>query len=482
MAELALSGRVTPREVPRSFVFSDYLLVLFMILWAVLLYHAPKIVSIVIQLVVLLLYYRSKSNYRWIAIYMFTVFNPGGLFHNLAPVPLSIISSSGLGTITFDMAFSFVSILKTLTIRNKVFFNQILLAFGIYMVLLVPIFGGPLQTIIRGFLTYSWLLVMPRLIRSDDELHGLFRLIFLFNFVVFIMNLYQIVVGLPFLTSLGSSVSSVNASSGFRYLYNQRDTAELVRTSYGIQFAYLSISGSLYFLSRRRQEFPQSFLYVSMIIGITNVIFSATRGWILGVTFLVLGYSMFLLPRLFRNFSVAIPTVALVIIAMMQIPVVRNQFSRAFERFSTTEAIIGGDFTAEGTTNRVDVGMVILGKYVESPLIGWGFGDTSIAYSNGHTGNQTMLLQFGAIGYLMYIIFWFVFMIKPALLSRKLFGQRSIRGVFLLPFFTLGGVIIIHSTSAFFLHPFIAGSFVGTILAMGNIIYYQNIDPQGITL
>lgn len=465
-------SHVEPR---RRFKFSgnELLLLGFVILWALLLYNVPKAFSVVIQLIILGLFFKSKQNHYWIALYMCAGFHPGGLFHNLAPVSLSLFNAPGLGTITFGMGFSAVAILKALTVRKKAFYETYLIFFGLYIFFLYGIFGGSLTYFIKGILSYAWLIFMPKLIRDEEELYSLFRMIFVLNLAVFAMNIYQILTGLPFVHLLGGGSFASSQHADFNYLYTQRDTEELVRTAYGIQFAYLALSGSVYYLSKKRSDFPQASLYFFLVVAYLNVFLSATRGWILGASFMIIGYSMFMIPKLFRNISVVAPTVGIMLVFALQFAPIRNQIVKANERFMTTEAILQGDLSAGGTSRRMERGIPVLKKYMESPIIGWGFGPESSEYADGHTGHQTMLLQFGALGYLLYISFWLVFMFKPIIKSRKRY--KTIKGAqaYLYPFFAFGGLIIIHSTSAMFLHPFMAGPMVATVLTVGNIVYGQ---------
>lgn len=447
-----------------------------MVLGAAVLYNAPKFISVALQALVLMLFFRAKNNSYWIAIFMFTSFNPGGLFHNLAPETLSIIEAPGFGTVTFNMAFTAVTIFKALFLRNWSYYKRYVIIFGVYMLLLIPLFGGSVTHLVRGFLSYSWLLFLPALIKEEAELFGLFRLIFLFNIVVLLMNIYQILTGLPFVHVLSSAFAS--STSQYLYLYKQYDVDELVRTGYGDQFAFLAIAGSLYYLSFKISRFPQLILYLSLLVGFLNIVFSATRGWMLATFFIILGYSMFLVPKLFRNILVSIPSIIIIIILLMQVPVVRTQWEKSFERFSTTELILEGDISAGGTSSRHIRGAAVMSKYYESPLIGFGFGDETMEYADGHTGNQTMLLYFGAIGYGIYIIFWLAFMIGPVLLFRRLNARSDYRSLVFLPAFLLGGLIIIHSTSAMYLHPFSGGIFVAAIFALGNLIYQQARQEQ----
>lgn len=446
----------------------DLLVISLLILGAILLYNFPKLFSVLAQVLVLLFYARSKKPHYWLAIYMFTAFNPGGLYHGQAPVLLSLIDVAGIGSVTFDMAFSAVTIYKSIGKKPEAYFKHYVIIFGIYMLLLIPIFGGKISYLLRGFLNYSWLLFLPELIKSEDDLSEIMRLLFLFNIVLLGMNIYQIISGVPFAHILSPSFRGQQAG---RYLFREQDVGGLVRTSYGVHVAYLAMIGSLHYLTFKRSKFPQVWLYASLIIGIFNIVSSATRGWMIAVLFVVVGYSMFLVPRLFRSLVISAPLLVMVFFSFWQIPLVRHQLQKSYERFSTVEYLLEGDVSAGGTSSRHIRGARVMSKFSESPIIGFGFGPETMAYADGHTGNQTMLLYFGVLGYGIYILLWLVFMLKPIQLMGRIPARSPYRSLVWFPFFTLGGLIIIHSTSGMYLHPFNMGIFGAFVFTMGNLTY-----------
>ena len=448
----------------------DLLVIGLLFLGAILLYNFPKLFSVLAQALVLFFYARSQKLHYWLAIYMFTAFNPGGLYHVDAPVLLSLIDVAGIGSVTFGMAFSAITIYRSIGRKSEAFFKHYVLIFGIYMLLLIPIFGGKMSYLVRGFLNYSWLLCLPGLIKTGEDLHELMRLLFLFNIVLVGMNIYQIARGLPFVHLLSSSFHSQRTG---RYLFREQDVGGLVRTSYGVHIAYLAMVGSLYYLTFKKSKFPQYWLYISLIISIFNIVSSATRGWMIAVLFVVVGYSLFLVPRLFRSIIISAPLVVIVVLMLWQIPLVKHQLQKSFERFSTVEYVLEGDVSAGGTSSRHIRGARVMSKYYESPIIGFGFGPETMAYADGHTGHQTMLLYFGVLGYGLFILLWLVFMIKPVLLMGRLPAKSPYRGLVWLPLFILGGIIIIHSTSGMYLHPFTMGIFGALVFSMGNLIYRE---------
>lgn len=461
---------LTKVQTKEHYKLQDLLVLILLILGAVLLYNTPKFFSVVAQILVLGAYARSQKPHYWLAILMFTEFNPGGLYHMSAPQMLSLIEVPNLGVVSFGMGFSLVTAYKVLAKRmdTRTYFRQYVFLFGAYMLLLIPIFGGRASILIRGFLSYAWLLFLPALLKTEDDLVEVFKLLFIFNFALLAMNIYQMIRGVAFVHVLSPSF---HAQRTGKYLYREQDVGGLVRTFYGVQIAYLAIAGALYSLTLKRSRFSQAWLYSSFFVGAFNIVASATRGWMIGIIFAGLGYIIFLVPKLFRSIMVTFPVIIILFAVLWRIPLVRHQLQKSFERFSTVEYVLEGDISAGGTSLRHIRAARVMGKFSESPIIGLGFGHNAMEYADSHTGNQTMLLHFGFLGYGLYILLWLILMLSPILLARRLPPGSVHKSLVWLPLFTFGGLIIIHSTSGMYLHPFTMGVFGSMIFAMGNVIF-----------
>jgi O-antigen ligase len=89
----------------------------------------------------------------------------------------------------------------------------------------------------------------------------------------------------------------------------------------------------------------------------------------------------------------------------------------------------------------------VINKWKERPVFGWGFSDVTRAFSDGHVGNQSLLLISGIVGFVLMIGFMIYFCVKLLLAYRKAPANSVWKKP--IPVFVvfLTGWFFIHSTS-----------------------------------
>lgn len=452
--------------------------VLCMVAGAILLYRGPSFLGPLMQIAVLALFYRSKQPWFWVAVYMFLTFSPGGLYQISLPRNLVILSTSIIGDLTFTLAFSIIAIIKTIIFRKvNVFFKAQWLLVFVFMLLLIPLFGAKFTYLIKGFANFSLLISIPMLLRTQSDYDHLFILIFTCNIFVLFTNIYQVTEGYPLVRPLsGPVIESVESTY---YIFRIEDVSGMIRPIWGAEFAFLSLMGALFYVTYKASPFRRSFLYSMILLSWVNIMFSATRGWIIASTLMIFIYTFIMIPRLFRSIMIMLPLLVIAFLGIWQIPVIRIQLQKSFARLETSESILSGEFTIEATGGRAQRAELTMSKFRESPVIGWGFGKDSMEYWDGHTGNQTILLQFGVMGYFLMVVLWLRFIF--GLISRK--KTRYIddyKNTNIVPVISFLGLFIIHSTSGMQLHPFTGGVFAAMIFSMGNFLYFTK-ERQTVT-
>jgi hypothetical protein len=464
------AGSRDQASAPRLILAEGILLILGILAGAYIHYHTGDAVSLILQIGVLALFLRAKNNYPWIFILLFTTFSPGGLFSGQAK-PLILITSSAFGIVSFKMLFALTAWLKVFRYRNiPILYQRNWIIVVSYILLLVLVFGARMVSIIRAMIFFSWLLVIPRLLNNDEEIDRLFYLIFLANIFVFLANIYKVTTAHQIL-SLFTPIYS---------LRHELDPESLIRTAEAIQFAHLSVIGGLYYLSRDRSRIRPALAYSGLVLGLLNIISSATRGWILSTLFLIIAYSFFMLPRLFRNIVIVIPVVAITVAMVWQVPVIRNQIIKAYERTLYFENILNPDLNEETTDiGRIQRGARVMDKFRESPWVGFGFSEEARQFSDGHAGTQTTLMNFGVFGFLLLLNLWLGYVFKLLTQDNLLNPRHSDFKLNVLMAFAFISVMIIHSTSGAFLHPTIGNDatfWYGIIFALGNYLYYKKMN------
>ena len=104
------------------------------------------------------------------------------------------------------------------------------------------------------------------------------------------------------------------------------------------------------------------------------VFLSATRGWIISLSLILLLAFILALPRNTKQITGLGLTLALFFLLGFSNSKIRDQAVYSFKRLSTLEAFTEGDISAEGTLYRLSVrGPKVMSKWEEDPIFGWDF-------------------------------------------------------------------------------------------------------------
>jgi len=363
-------------------------------------------------------------------------------FFGIYAVSLSIIP--GLPAIELSQFYILLAFLKVVKKKPNypIFYSPIISIVGIYVLFLILIglfFGlsGELNVYLRVFkLTFPLLLfyIVPRLLKKENDYSRFFAFIFPIVILAFITQLFDIVVGQSFTSFVGAEQ------------YNKIDIIDgkTYRGFYNLQIVLIGFFGALYYLVKRDGKFNVLIIYTVVFSSLSMAFLSATRGWMIAFSLILILYSFFTLrsnPLRLLFFSLII---AIGFIFGRTIPVVDYQINYAFERLGTVGGMIEGDEEAKKTEMRTTLrGPRVMSKWNESKLFGWGFSDEFFKFQDGHVGNQNILLHSGLLGYFLFIVFLCFFLLKLSLQSIffKVYKENLVFFVFLLGWF------FIHSTS-----------------------------------
>ena len=464
----------TYRFVLRDYIVS-FLFVAAMLMGAFVLYRGPEIFGLLMQLLILALFMLSKKDWIWFATFAFISFSPGLLFYDGFPRSLVILKIPFIGVLSFNMVFSALALIKGLY-RNKaqvVYRNQwFILLF--YMILLIPMYGGSLTYLIKGFLNYSLWLSVPLLMYTKEDYDNFFLLAFAANVLVLISFLIEITTGdtlVSYIYGMGQGSTHERFSS---MLTSYQGLEEFYRPTWGIDYSLVSIIAAMYYTTNVESPFSNTYVNAMLFMGILSIILSATRGWMVALAVIISMYLIVLLPRLTKRVLIGIPVLLILLSLSMQIPVISFQVEQAIGRLLISESVIQGEFSVEATGGRAQTGGIVFSKYLEKPIFGWGYGSEAMDYVNVHTGNQTMLLQFGLIGFLLCVLIWIRLYFGIYRSSKYLSpSDQGHKITHLMPVLYFISIFIIHSTSGIRLHPFTGGMSVALMFGFGNYIYYS---------
>ena len=131
-------------------------------------------------------------------------------------------------------------------------------------------------------------------------------------------------------------------------------------------------------------------------------ILSATRGWMIAFGLIIIMSGLLVRTIDFRKIAALVLLSALLTFIGSKSDRIRSQVEFSRDRLLKIESIRSGDLTAKGTLRRLDVRSPrVLKVWKQNPVFGWGFSDVGFKSSDGHVGNQTLLMFSGIVGFVL---------------------------------------------------------------------------------
>jgi hypothetical protein len=418
-------------------------------------YFLPAVPTRVLFAGFILYIFRTKKDYFWFVLFFILDDAPGKLFslggrEQIMRLP---IYSFGIGfSFGFQELFTIAYLLKAVFLKRRldfVFSKEFKWFYfvGIALVFYSFMLGIDIKvslTTFRALLPWSWIMIFPLFIRDKETMIKASRLLFPIVFLALASQIYTYFYG----TYLDSTFS--------QSIVLTEDVAEegtAVR-SYSSGFILLfCIFQSTFYLLANNTSFKRSYLIILIFIASLSTLLTSTRGWIIALAVFFLGIILFIPNRLFSRMIIQFAVISFVLLMTLQFvfPVISTQIDNSILRLSTMEDLAKGDLTAGGTLARItDRSPVVMNEFWKSPVLGWGFTYIYYIYTDGHVGNQSILLNSGIIGFVILIILYIVIFFKiwkwstnPSVVAQYGVSLRV---------FAIGmiAVFIIHSSSTQF--------------------------------
>lgn len=429
-------------------------------------YFTPTAVASLFFIGTLIAYFRSSNEGFWLAFFLAISNGVMGFFGNYSAV-VTIIP--GLPPVEVAQFYIMLTVVKASLSGKRVhqpFFKPAYLVMMIYILFLfaqgyavglsleLNVQFRVVKFIIPLLLFYS----LPMLLHREKQYEDFFR----YCFILAISSLFTQV----FTIATAMTPSNFIGATGAAYLAFDVSEGATYRGFFSTHIVLIALFGSCYYLARKEHGFTNLYLFAIMGSCFLTAFLSATRGWTLSFSLIIVGFILVILrlnPKQLLSVSV---TGFLLVGGLMLIPIVGKQFSNALERMSTLEALAEGDLSAGGTLSRIDERSPrVMNKWRESMLTGWGFSDTFFDYRDFHVGNQNILLHGGILGVLALMGFFAHFFIRLLLVATRLPRSHTLKKALLVfPLFFLGWFLI-HSTSGqhFSLYQDLSGALVQSI-------------------
>jgi hypothetical protein len=411
-------------------------------------YFLPHILGNIYFFIILIVSFFSRKEYFWIPFFLLLFSIPGYLFFNGGDYSLPSLNIPSLGREIFYNEFVCIGfIIKALFYKTNtipLFYKKslfLILGYSAILMILGFVLGSSLFKVLktfRYFLPMLLLFAIPKLLFiQEDKVIRFINILFSLVFFCVMAQLIDIIFGRPIASFFGETkiIYSSNELSPDKLVFDVN--TKIVRTVYGIFILFISFIASLFYTVSGNNVWGKKYLYVIIALCFLSVFLSATRGWIIAFSVIVLLY-LLLFPK---NLKISVSGFLIILVLILFSPKIERQITGSFSRFKTMNSLLQGDKTAGGSLERITVrGPRVMAKFKESPIWGFGFSDEYYDFADGHVGNQTLLLNGGIIGYLVYSVFWLAFILG---LYK---GSLSSKSVYIFIFAFLG-LFIIHSST-----------------------------------
>ncbi|CAN5392036.1 hypothetical protein BH10BAC5_BH10BAC5_11130 [soil metagenome] len=418
-----------------------------------LVYYVPRSLNNLVFIVYFVLYYKSKREYVWIAFLFFILDQPGYLFsgeakEELHRLPLySIIPGFSF---SFTQVFIMVMLVKAYRKFDgvKLYFKNPMKMFAIYFVFMIfysvilDYYESYTVLYFQHALYFTLFLSLPRLLQSKEQYIRLCYVLCFTMVIVVITQIYILVNGEEFVGLFYPN---------YYYFYQTDIIGYVARAISGTFINMSTFMLILVLLTTQNIKVNKTFLNIFFVVCMLSILITGTRGWILGYLIVLPIFLFFTFGNVLRTINVIFTIfigVTIGYLAYANIPILTNQIDSSVERLTTVEKISEGDESAGGTLLRLtERGPRVMKKFLESPVFGWGFGEQTKLFIDGHVGNHSILLVGGAVGGIIMLYFWVHFLFTVFSVWMNLSSDNPLKSslfVFIAMFF---GIFFIHSTS-----------------------------------
>ncbi len=422
-------------------------------------YRFPITFKLPFFVLLLILYYRSKENYFWLAFFFILADAPGGFFPNAdLHYGLHIVSSPIY--LSAVEIFIYLSFFKAIQVNTKYLFVYkaafILLGFYLLVILLTSVaMGTTLVILFKAFkmmLPYTLLYSIPKLISRDEDWSNFFKLLFPFTFIIILSQIYQLLTGVALSNYFGTDFIATN--SEVSTFYNEKDPliyAENVARPFISHFLGLIIMmGAVFYRLKKDARFNSRYLDMIIVASLIIPILSATRSFVIAYLIIFIAYIVLSPLKRLRILNIGIIGICISYILLSN-SIIQGQLVGSFNRLSTMELIVSGDLTAGGTLDRLtEYTPVLLNYWKESPLFGWGFSSFFASETNSHAGFANLLFNVGIMGLILFMVYWVSLIYIPISVSQHLNKVNPYKKSILVFTFLFFSYFVLHNAGELF--------------------------------
>lgn len=402
----------------------SFVVILFAILFV---YYMPFVLSKVFFLGLLVLMYKSKKDYFWIAILFIMIDAPGRLFvggdlNDTHRLPFYTIAS-GI-SFSFQELFLFVLAFKYIIQKRKIHFYfqkefLIIIGLGLLIIFYSFLIEPSISLIISGLriiLPWTFIILISIAMPKEKDFFLLTKILFPFVFIALISQFYTYAIG----NYIGFELKGLDIINtvDLKMTGNEDRVLRVAESSFLLVFSFAT---ALIYLLSNRSNYSNGYLITIIFVSTLSVFLSATRGWILGYIIVYL-FTLLTFASL-KGHLVKIIAISISILFLLFIikPELMIQFRNSYKRLLSVVSIVEGNEEAVENLDRLSYrGPRVMNKFKENPILGWGFTSEYFAYTDRHVGNQSILLNVGVIGFSILIIVYLRLINKIYIVTRWL--------------------------------------------------------------
>lgn len=464
-------------------ILSFFLLVLATLVFQ---YYVPAFFTAVYYLVLLYLYFQSKNEPFWLAFFL-VVSNGFMGFLGKYSVTFGLISS--LPEIELVQVYILFTIIKASRrpMKAKLFFSGLLRIFIVWIVFLIVegyVLGISSSLniqlrLIKTILPFALFYSIPRLFEDQGDYRQFFEYLFPVAIAALIAQAFTIIHGISLPVFFGV------AELDLRELQIFGEKSDLIyRKIYSGRILLITLFAALFYLAKKNSDFSRFYLFVIIVCNYLAIYLSATRGWFICFSFAIGTSFLFAIRTKFRSIFLFAVFATGLFFFLRTIPAINNQITKASERLSTILSFASGDSEETKTLRRLRVrSPMVLKKWRESKLTGWGYSDTFYKYRDYHVANQNMLLHGGFIELFLFWLFILYFIFTLFDMYLRLENNSPYKRAILVPIFFLFGWLFMHSATDqhFSLHTHPVDAITQIVFfCFCNLIY--NLSKESIRL
>lgn len=424
---------------------------LFFITTTFVVHFLPLIVKQAWFLLLLILLLRTKDMIFWLVFYFFLFDMPFALFYGRALDFFPVTANAWVSFKIFVCGIIFFRALVAKGQKQIPFLKPLkfLLAYLVVLIIVGLFYGINTRSIYLTvyFLSGATLFYsVPVFVKSQEDLFEFLRITYPLFFLIFIVQILEI--------SFGFTLRAMIVR-GNEIIESLEETVWALRLFHNAWLNFFCFASALVLIKFPQNYFKKSQLYLVVIVAYAAIFLSATRGWILAYSFVLVSCAIF--GRLkFRTLLGLLLIMGIIGSFIVFSPSLKEQARRSGERFTSVkyvfeQTMLGKQRDPSETmeTRTTERWPLVMDAYRNSNLIfGYGYSGINFEYYDNHVGFASILLNSGIVGLCLIFYLWIYIIRFNMRIDKKLKSSDPFKGCFMVFNILLLGLIIIHSTSS----------------------------------